>query len=263
MQKIKFDKKTLILPFIAILVFISAPLYKDISKEYIDNTLSNAVITYATLRGLNAGVSVLQESSITLGIGVEGNIAIGQALDPINDAIERFSDMLTLSLWVLGSEKAIFELTESKFMYIFLAIIAFSAIFIKNSVLNKILIVLILIRLFIPFSAMISYYVNQDIFNPQIEKSLKVLNYAKDKKVNIEITNKNSGIWGDVKNSVSNVSKSVYEFKNAMQFYISNSTIIINELINLSILYFGKFLLNLILLPLFFVYIIKNIEIKL
>jgi hypothetical protein len=261
MQKIKFDKTNLILPLIAILVFISAPLYSNLSKEYINNTLTNAVVTYATLRGLNAGISVLQESSVTLGVGVEGTIAIGQALDPINDAIERFSDMLTLSIWVLGAEKAIFELSNTNFIYIFLFIIVIFSIVFKHHLFNKILITLILIRLFIPFSALVSHYVNQEVFNPQIEKSLKVLNYAKDKNIQIDIkTDNNSSFWNGVKEGVSNISESFYNFKSSMDFYIRNSSKIISELINLSIVYFGKFILNLILLPLFFIYIFRNVN---
>ncbi len=256
-------KKRLILPILAILIFLLTPLYKNISEKYIDDTLKDAVVTYATLRGINAGVSVIQESSVSLGVGLEGNIAIGQTLDPINDAVERFSDMLTISLWVLGSEKAIFELTESNIIYIFLILAIIGAIFVKNDFFNKILIILIVMRLFIPFSAIISNYTNQEIFAPKIAKDLKILNYTKTKKVDMKLVTKNDDSWwSSMKNSASNVSKSFEDFKDTMQFYIKNSEKIIIALVDLSMLYFSKFLLDLILLPMLFVYIIKNIEIK-
>jgi hypothetical protein len=228
-------KKRLILPILTILVFLLAPLYKNISEKYINDTLSDAVITYASLRGINAGVSVIKESSVSFGVGVEGNIAIGETLDPIDDAVERFSDMLTLSLWILGSEKALFELSQSKIIYIFLVLSIIGAIFVKNDFFNKILIILIVMRLFIPFSAIISNYTNQDIFAPKIAKDLKILNYTKDKQVNIKITN-DSSLWGYVKNSASNVSTSFHNFKDTMQFYIKNSKTIITALIDLSTL---------------------------
>jgi hypothetical protein len=258
-----FEKKRLIVPIIALLAFLLAPLYKNISKKYIDNTLKDAVVTYATLRGINAGVSVIKNSSVGVSVGVDGNIAIGKLLDPIDDAVERFSDMITLSLWVLGSEKILFELSQMQIIYIFLIFLAIGAIISKNELFNKLLIILIFLKLFIPFSAVISDYTNQQIFTPQIEKNLKVLNYAKNKKIDINFLNtKNDSWWGSVKNRVSGISNSAVDLKNIMLFYIKNASKIIDALINLSMLYFSKFLLNLILLPLAFVYIIKNIEIK-
>lgn len=262
MQKIKFNIKQLILPIIAVLVFVSSPIYKNISEKYINDTLSHAAVTYATLRALNAGVSIIKNSSVSLGVGVEGNLALGEAVDPINDAVERFSDMITISLWLLGSEKAIFELTQSNFIYYVLFLTAIMAVFLNIDVFKKLLILLILLRLFIPFSALTSYYVNQKIFLPQINKDLKVLNYAKDKKISFPTAKKNTGFFGRIKNTISNVSGSMSDFKNIMKFYINNSSAIIKALMDLSTLYFGKFLLNLILLPLLFVYIVKNIKIE-
>jgi hypothetical protein len=258
----KINIKNLILPIITLLIFISTPLYKDISEKYINETLKDAIITYATLRGVNAGVSVIQESSLTLGVGVDGTIAIGQVLDPINDAVERFSDMITISLWVLGAEKIIFEFSQMKIIYIFLFLVIIGAIFIKNELFNKILILLILIRLFIPFSTLFSNYSNKEIFAPQIKKYRNILENAENKQININITQKSDSFWSSLKNKVSNVTNSFNQFKERMQFYIVNSSKIINALINLSILYFSKFLLNLVLLPLIFLYILNNIKIK-
>jgi len=96
-------KTNILLSILTIVVFFSSPIYSNYAKTYIDDSLKSAVVTYATLRSLNAGISVIQESSISLSVGIGGDIAIGQALDPINDAIERFSDMVTLSIWTLGT----------------------------------------------------------------------------------------------------------------------------------------------------------------
>jgi hypothetical protein len=262
MKKIKFDIKRIILSLLALLVFISTPLYKNVSEKYIDSTLKDAIVTYAILRGINAGVSVIQESSLTLGVGIDGTVALGQILDPINDAVERFSDMMTIYLWVLGAEKIVFEISQMNIIYIFLILAILGAIFIKNELFNKILILLILIRLFVPFSAIFSDYANKDIFAPQIEKNRKILKNAENKEIKIDITEKNSGFWHSVRSSISNVNNSFTQFKERMNFYIANSSKIMNALIDLSILYFSKFLLNLILLPLLFIYFLKNINIK-
>ncbi len=246
------------LAVLALIVFFSAPIYSTYSKNYIDNNLKSAVVTYAALRSLNAGVSVIQESSITLSVGVGGNIAIGQALDPINDAIERFSDMVTLSIWTLGAQKALYEVSNTNIIYYIIILLALSTLFIKHKMITKILIVLIVLRLFMPFSAVTSHYFNEKIFNPKMEKSLNIITHLT--RAPIELDNKSTdSAWSAFSNSVNNAKQSLSDFMDSVKFYVTNSPKIISELLELSILYFGKYILNLLLLPLFFVYIIRSL----
>ncbi len=254
-----FTPKRVILPLLVVAIFVSTPLYNTFSKRYIDNSLKGAVITYALLRSLNAGVSLIQKSSITLGVGIEGNIAVGEVLDPINDAVERFSDMITLAIWALGSEKALYEVSKTKIVILVVVLLALIYFFFENQILEKFLILLVVVRLFIPFSAIVSHYFNKEIFDPQIQKSLKSLQFIKDRSSIPTITIQNNNtIWDKIQNSISNTTKSYQELKSSMKFYLENASKIINELVNLSIYFFSKYLLNLILLPLLLIYIIKN-----
>ncbi len=254
-----FISKRVILPILAIVVFISTPLYNTLSQKYIDNSLKGAVVTYALLRTLNAGVSVIQKSSITLGVGIEGNIAIGEVLDPINDAVERFSDMITLSIWALGSEKALYEISKTKLVIWAVILLSLASFLFQNQILEKFLILLVVVRLFIPFSALVSHYFNSEIFDPQIQKSLNALQFVKAQTPSSKAIQKSSTIWDDIQNSISSTAKSYQELKNSMKFYIENASKIISELVNLSIYFFSKYLLNLILLPLLLIYITKNL----
>ena len=254
-----FTPKRVILPLLVVAIFISTPLYNTFSKRYIDNSLKGAVITYALLRSLNAGVSLIQKSSITLGVGIEGNIAVGEVLDPINDAVERFSDMITLAIWALGSEKALYEVSKTKIVILVVVLLALIYFVFENQILEKFLILLVVVRLFIPFSAIVSHYFNKEIFDPQIQKSLKSLQFIKDRSSIPTITIQNNNtIWDKIQNSISNTTKSYQELKSSMKFYLENASKIINELVNLSIYFFSKYLFNLILLPLLLIYIIKN-----
>ncbi|QCT94772.1 hypothetical protein FE773_06135 [Caminibacter mediatlanticus TB-2] len=228
------------MPLFVLLIYLSTPLYDRFANEYINNSLKQAFFTYAIVRSFNGMISTLQESSISFGIGVDANIALGQVLDPINDAIERFSDMITLSLWVLGAEKIIYEISKFNIIF-FIFLILFIVYFFKESKLVKsFLMILIILRLFIPFSAISSSYLDDKIFKPSIDKYEKVLIKTK------------------TDNNISNISS----LKEKIKFYIKNSENILNAFINLSIVYFSKFLLNLILLPLLFGWIIKNIFTK-
>jgi len=67
------------------------------SAQYLDDTLLAGGAVYATARGINAVVSLLQGTEVT---PVVLTISIGELLDPINDFIERFSAVL---LWALGA----------------------------------------------------------------------------------------------------------------------------------------------------------------
>ncbi|MBW2512539.1 MAG: hypothetical protein JRE01_11000, partial [Deltaproteobacteria bacterium] len=76
------------------------------ASAYIDQSLMNAGAAFLLARGFNAVVSVFQESELQLepaGVGV--SLALGQALDPINDLVERFSWVMLASLTSLGIQK--------------------------------------------------------------------------------------------------------------------------------------------------------------
>ena len=82
------------------------------ATAYIDQSLKNAGATFLLARGFNAVVSVFQESELQLepaGVGV--SLALGQALDPINDLVERFSWVMLASLTSLGIQKFLIEIT--------------------------------------------------------------------------------------------------------------------------------------------------------
>jgi len=225
--------KRLILPLFAIFVFLSTPLYDNLSKNYIDNSLTKSAITYATLRGLNAAVSVIQESSLSLGVGVEANIAIGQAVDPINDAIERFSDMITLSIWALGSEKILYEISKTPLAIWLVVILSIICVFVKKDYIKKLLLILLIVRLFIPFSAVISDYAYKEVFQTKIETNLAILKSPPKSE-----------------NSLQSIRKSI-------AYYTTNSTKLITALLNLSMMYFGRFVLDVLLLPLLLVYVAR------
>ena len=236
LSKRNISIQKIVLPIFAIFVFISTPLYDNLSKNYINNSLTKSAITYATLRGLNAAVSVIQESSLSMGIGVEANIAIGQAVDPINDAIERFSDMITLSIWALGSEKIVYEVSKTSLAVLIVILLSLISIFIKKEYIKKILVLLIIARLFIPFSALISNYTYKEVFEAKIESNLAILKSPPKSETSLE-----------------SIQKSI-------TYYTTNSAKLITALLNLSMLYFGQFVLDILLLPLLLIYIVRNLN---
>jgi hypothetical protein len=78
------------------------------SVRYIDESLKQALVTYGVARGLNAVVSVLQTFHL-FGLG------IGEALDPINDLVERISSVMELAIGSLFIQKVLLEITSTYF----------------------------------------------------------------------------------------------------------------------------------------------------
>ena len=261
MKNIINNKKSLFISVIAVFIVITLPLYDKITNNYLNSSLKQSAITYAVTRSINAAVSIIQESSVTVGVGIEGNLALGQALDPINDATERFSDLLTLSIWTLGSEKIIYELSKLPFFTILIIILAILNIIYKSKILNNILLIFIIIRIFLPFSAAISWYLNKHYFTPNIEKNIKALK-PYTKKIDTHNMNESKNIWSKITKTFSETKNSLSNLQESAKFYMSHATQIINAFLNLASLYLSEFLLNVILLPLLLVYLIKNLKLE-
>lgn len=66
----------------------------------------------AGARALNAVISVAQNSGINAGLGVEIQLALGQALDPINQLIEQLSTVLLSAIVTLGFLKFLLQIGQ-------------------------------------------------------------------------------------------------------------------------------------------------------
>jgi len=127
-------KKLLGSLFIAALVLISSiKLLDNYVEDYTTASITDAAITYATARGLNALVSMMQSSSIEAGVGfVSGSITIGELLDPINDMLERFSSVMTVVLASLAAQKVLLLIASHKLFIYLLASVGLAAILALN-----------------------------------------------------------------------------------------------------------------------------------
>ena len=99
MNNMRASARALIAVFIVLMIALSSTrVLDDYVDDYTDSALTGAALTYATARGINALVSMMQSSEIEAGVGVvSGSITVGELLDPLNDMIERFSTVMT---WV-------------------------------------------------------------------------------------------------------------------------------------------------------------------
>ncbi len=84
------------------------------SRDYAQDSLGRALVTYAAARTLNGVVSVAQGTEVALepgGVGVV--LTPGQVLDPINDLIERFSSVMLVAASSLGLQILLLKITSA------------------------------------------------------------------------------------------------------------------------------------------------------
>ena len=76
------------------------------ASDRVDAGLKRALASFATARALNAVISVAQGTEVSaqpLGVGV--NLAPGQALDPVNDVVEQFANLMLAASVSFGVQK--------------------------------------------------------------------------------------------------------------------------------------------------------------
>jgi hypothetical protein len=91
------------------------------ADAYLDEALLSGGAVYATARGINALISVIQ--------GTEVNppfltVSVGEALDPLNDLIERFSAVLLMALASLAAQKILLDIVSASGFSLLLASLA-------------------------------------------------------------------------------------------------------------------------------------------
>lgn len=159
--------KTVILAVITLLVIGSwTSLLEQYSENYINDSLADAGVAYGTARGINALVSMFQTTEIGAGLGISGSITIGEVLDPLNDLIERFSDVMTIVISSLILQKILLLIVSNKIFTVALTVlgsISGLVLLLKNTKYFKFTFRLLLIFVVIRFSLIIVILLNSSI----------------------------------------------------------------------------------------------------
>ncbi len=133
------------------------PALNNIAKEHIDAGLERSLVSFATARALNAAISAAQGTEAAFQpVGVGITLTPGQILDPLNDLVETFSDLMLLAsvafgvhkiLLAIGSEVVIAGLvTAVGLLWLALRLTRETA----PPIVSNILLILLLIRFAIP-----------------------------------------------------------------------------------------------------------------
>ncbi|MFD2190973.1 hypothetical protein [Pistricoccus aurantiacus] len=90
------------------LSWVSIP--QELATAAIDDALGGAFSAFAIAKGLNASISVLQSSTLDFQVF---QVSVGEALDPANDMIERFSWVMFAASGSLALQKLLLGISAS------------------------------------------------------------------------------------------------------------------------------------------------------
>jgi len=114
---------------LALIALSSFGVLDKLAKLYVKETTEESIKIFALSKSINAGISVLQSSQVK--IPFVASIQVGEALDPINDAVERLSSAM---VWAIGSlflQQIVLEVASSsvfKWGLVVVGLVAISAL---------------------------------------------------------------------------------------------------------------------------------------
>lgn len=169
------------------LVLTWIPALDDAANRYLNEATSDTLLAYGAARAINAIISVIQsiELSISLGAGVAVNL--GEALDPLNDLVERFSAFVLYGLAGLGIQKLVLVASSSMFTKLVVSIVMISAWvtwLIRGSLpslLKTFLVLMIFLRFAFAIEVGLSWALDQAYFNAHQREALSTLDIAETK----------------------------------------------------------------------------------
>ncbi|SDS59945.1 hypothetical protein SAMN05216421_1818 [Halopseudomonas xinjiangensis] len=94
------------------------------SSEYVDGSLLQAGLAFATARGLNALISVMQSTTLSFSLFAGVQVTLGELLDPFNDLIEQYSTVMKLAVGSLVIQKVLLDIVSDALFKILLSVSA-------------------------------------------------------------------------------------------------------------------------------------------
>ena len=251
--------------FIALLLLLSPavrlPLLDTKTDSYFKEAITRAGVAYATCRAINASVSIIKDSELQLepaGVGV--SLAVGQVLDPIDDMTERLSTVLVTAITSLGVQKLSYEISVSLaprylagllFMLSILVWFDNDRLLVLQNITVRLLMLLAVLRLCLPLSSIVNQSLYAGYFAEEISRASQQLDLRSESSNTFgDIAAPDSnGFWATIGNSTMVIKKISVDLKKSLETFVTNATEIIENLLKLTFLYVGIFLIQVIILP--------------
>lgn len=182
------------------------------ANKLVDQGLQRAFVSFASARALNAAISFGQGTEVAIqpmGVGV--TLAPGQLLDPINDLVENFSDLMMTACIALGAQKLLIHMGGHWFISLLLTLsaIGWAWWYFKHQVnagwLSRVLIILLMIRFAIPLVTIGTDMLSQKYLMVEYAANQKIIEQAPKKVTEFKqlaAKDTKAGLLAGIKNSV-------------------------------------------------------------
>lgn len=185
----------------------------DYGDRYTTNALKQSAASYAVARGINAVVSVLQSTEVSVGFA---SLSPGEALDPLNDLVERFSWISMMAMASLGLQKLLLLMASSILFKVLITITGAMLIYSllrKNSSTQNAMIRLFVVALFLRFAVgsvvfandIVEYVFLEESRTQATEKLAETKASLSDISLGLEQDNEEKGMWEGIKDKLSNM----------------------------------------------------------
>jgi len=158
------------------------------ASQQVDSGLKRALTTFATARTLNAVISVAQGTEFALEPGGVGlNFAPGQLLDPVNDLVEQFSNVMLFASVAFGVEKLLISIGAHWLVSLLLSLVALGWLFFRwrqRTVprwLSAGLLIFVMLRFATPLALVGSDLIFTHFMSGEYASSSQVVSSASDK----------------------------------------------------------------------------------
>ena len=279
MQRVQVSvkpKKRVLLVGLFLLVLSLFPQWESVSQQQIQQTMEQAVVTFTIARGLNGVISVIQETEVSIqpaGVGV--SFEPGQILDPLNDLVESFSDVMLTSSVVLVSLRLLTELLSQTVFKAIILIVGLLwllnyAFRLKNNQahvwLSVVMVSLISLRLFIPIAFIVSHQFADVLLDDYYQTSTQVLTDTteefKDSPLLQEAQQSQAAAqqsWADKIAEAYNQAKSVLDIQQQVDNLVHQADLAIEHSIQLMVVFIIKVILLPLLIGIGFLWMVKRV----
>ncbi len=231
------------------------------ANEQVDAGLKRAAATYASARLLNGAISVVQGTQISAApAGMGMTFAPGEVLDPLNDLVEQFSQVMLVAMVAFGVEKVLLTVGASWMISLTVSLVAgvWAILYVRGLTgprwLARLLMVLLVTRFAMPVSLIGTEAIFQQFMASDYQESQEVLKSVQGEASTLGATGavEKQGVWEKFK------SATVDAFAEA-RANLENLKRAAENAVERIIKLMAIFVLQTIVLPVFFIWVLLSI----
>lgn len=190
-MRIHFEKFVLFGVLIAIVAFSWLKPLDATAEKYVDEGLKRALTSFAVARLLNGVISVAQGTEISVTAFVGATLTPGQILDPVNDLVEQFSELMLIASVSFGIMKILLNMGSFWVFSAILSGVVLVWVVFKSTgrippvLLTKLLLVLIFVRFTVPLVTVGGNIIFKQFLGDKFEESKIAIEKSKEQLVKL------------------------------------------------------------------------------